>query len=189
MPILIIAPDITAAAWLGAAGSASGSDTCSGINPAFVPKPTSASRNNTFVIRGVTTGAAAAILSKSSELAPWPSRTKNAKRNAAPRCIAMRYRRPASRTLCFSLSKVTRKYDASDITSQATRNRMPLRTTSTMIMPATSKLKKNQGGPSSFQLRYASRKRLPNTAARSDNASTDVRNRAESGSSSTENEP
>ena len=44
MPILIITPDITAETWLGAAGCASGSQMCTGQNPAFVPKPASASQ-------------------------------------------------------------------------------------------------------------------------------------------------
>ena len=46
MPVLIITPDISAETWLGAAGCASGSQTCSGTNPALVPKPTSASTNS-----------------------------------------------------------------------------------------------------------------------------------------------
>ena len=38
-PSLIITPDINAETWLGAAGCACGSQTCSGITPAFDPKP------------------------------------------------------------------------------------------------------------------------------------------------------
>ena len=39
---LIITPDINAEMWLGATGWARGSQACNGINPALVPKPTSA---------------------------------------------------------------------------------------------------------------------------------------------------
>ena len=46
MPVLIITPDITAETGLGAAGCASGSQTCSGNKPAFVPNPISAKRNS-----------------------------------------------------------------------------------------------------------------------------------------------
>ena len=39
-PALLIAPLITAAAGIGAAGYASGNQTCSGTSPTFSPKPT-----------------------------------------------------------------------------------------------------------------------------------------------------
>src|SRR5674476_853063 len=37
-------PDISAETWLGAAGCARGSQTCSGTTPAFAPRPASAAR-------------------------------------------------------------------------------------------------------------------------------------------------
>ena len=43
MATLVITPLISAETWLGAAGCASGSQTCSGTRPAFEPAPTSAS--------------------------------------------------------------------------------------------------------------------------------------------------
>ena len=43
MATLVITPLISAETWLGAAGWASGSQTCSGISPAFEPAPISAS--------------------------------------------------------------------------------------------------------------------------------------------------
>ena len=39
---LVITPLISAETWLGAAGCASGSQTCSGTTPAFEPAPASA---------------------------------------------------------------------------------------------------------------------------------------------------
>ena len=44
---LVITPLIRAETWLGAAGWASGSQTCSGTRPAFEPAPTSASASTT----------------------------------------------------------------------------------------------------------------------------------------------
>ena len=41
----VITPLISADTWLGAAGCASGSQTCSGTSPAFDPAPISASAN------------------------------------------------------------------------------------------------------------------------------------------------
>ena len=42
MPILMMTPDMIADTWLGAIACALGSQTCSGMMPAFRPKPTSA---------------------------------------------------------------------------------------------------------------------------------------------------
>ena len=86
MPVLIITPDITAETWLGAAGCASGSQTCSGKKPALVPNPTTASRNATLASGA---GSPPRRLSKSSE-PPWARSRKNASRNAVPRCVATR---------------------------------------------------------------------------------------------------
>jgi len=44
MPVLISTPDISAEMPLGAAGCATGNQTCNGIMPAFTPKPTKNSR-------------------------------------------------------------------------------------------------------------------------------------------------
>ena len=53
MPTLIIAPDINAETWLGAAGCASGSQTCAGTIPAFDPNPISASTNTSDASPGL----------------------------------------------------------------------------------------------------------------------------------------
>ena len=53
MPVLINTPDIMADTLLGAAGWAAGSQTCSGMMPAFVPKPARKSRNAAFREAGV----------------------------------------------------------------------------------------------------------------------------------------
>ena len=50
MPVLIITPHITAETCEGAAGWASGSQTCSGMKPALVPKPTRARRKHTAAV-------------------------------------------------------------------------------------------------------------------------------------------
>jgi hypothetical protein len=60
----------------------------------------------------------------------------------------MRYVIPARRTSSRSLSKVTRKKDVRDMTSQAMRNRMPSRATITTAMEATRRLKKKSVGAS-----------------------------------------
>ena len=44
---LVMTPLIKAETWLGAAGCATGSQTCSGTSPAFEPAPTSASASTT----------------------------------------------------------------------------------------------------------------------------------------------
>ena len=46
MPVLIITPDISAETCDGAAGWASGSQTCSGKRPAFMPKPARKTRKS-----------------------------------------------------------------------------------------------------------------------------------------------
>ena len=85
MPVLIITPDITADTGLGAAGCASGSQTWNGTKPAFVPKPTSASRN-----RPPAEPAGAANAAKSCEPVARPSRKNRASRNAMPTWLATR---------------------------------------------------------------------------------------------------
>ncbi len=52
MAVLSITALISADTGDGAAGCASGSQTCSGRMPAFAPKPTSASRNATVAQNG-----------------------------------------------------------------------------------------------------------------------------------------
>ena len=46
MPVLIITPDISAETCDGAAGCASGSQTCIGKSPAFMPKPARKTANS-----------------------------------------------------------------------------------------------------------------------------------------------
>ena len=55
-------PLISAETWLGAAGWASGSQACRGINPPFEPQPTSAAINTSAAISGL--GGWARIVSK-----------------------------------------------------------------------------------------------------------------------------
>ena len=85
MPVLIITPLITADTCEGAAGWASGSQTCIGMKPAFVPKPITASRNSTPLGAG-----AAESRSKSSDPAFWPNSRNIANEKAVPRCMATR---------------------------------------------------------------------------------------------------
>ena len=59
MPILIIAPDMSADTWLGAAGCARGSQTWSGMSPAFEPKPMSAKAKTASRVPGASVRAAA----------------------------------------------------------------------------------------------------------------------------------
>jgi hypothetical protein len=75
------------------------------------------------------------------------SATNRASRKAVPACVAIRYRRPASRTAALSSSKVTRKNELKAIASQATRNSTPLRAITTSAMLATRRLKKSHAGP------------------------------------------
>ena len=53
MPILIITPDMTADTWLGAIVCALGNQTCNGITPALMPKPTSARMKIPVAIAGL----------------------------------------------------------------------------------------------------------------------------------------
>ncbi len=67
MPVLIITPDMRADTWLGATGWARGSQTCSGITPALVPKPSSASRKTSVAAPGDRCRPAVANASKESD--------------------------------------------------------------------------------------------------------------------------
>ena len=53
MATLVITPLISAETWLGAAGCASGSHTCSGTMPAFEPAPSSTSSSTTVCCHAV----------------------------------------------------------------------------------------------------------------------------------------
>ena len=92
-------------------------------------------------------------LAKSIEPDVPPKSTNIASRNAVPRCVATRYVQPARTTLSSSCSNVTRKNEASDMISHATRNRTAFPAVTTRTMLATSALKKNQGGPSDLSFR------------------------------------
>ncbi len=61
MPTLITTPDISAETWLGAEACAAGSQECSGMAPALMPKATSASTK--IAVRSAT-GASAPMAPK-----------------------------------------------------------------------------------------------------------------------------
>jgi len=79
---LIITPDISAETCDGATGWARGSQTCRGIAPALVPKPTSTRTNTTSRAAGDRFAAAAANDEKPDE-PPAPARIANATTMAA----------------------------------------------------------------------------------------------------------
>ena len=91
-PALIMAPDSRAETWLGAAGWASGSQTCRGASPALAPKPSTASRNSAVMTPGPAARRAAPSRSASSAVTPelCQSRPKKAIRATAPKCAATR---------------------------------------------------------------------------------------------------
>ena len=123
MPSLTITPDISAETWLGAAGCARGSQTCSGTRPAFEPKPTSARTKTAFRVAGARDPAPARRASNDHEPAPpLPSRKKAASRAARPRCAMTMYQRPPLMLSGRSCSVMTRKPDATAMSSQASTN-------------------------------------------------------------------
>ena len=95
MPVLIITPDINAETWLGAAGCASGNQTCNGMKPALVPNPITASRNKTPANPWVWMPCAAQTV-KSIEPVSRPSNRKRQQKRRAqmggdkvnPTCLA-----------------------------------------------------------------------------------------------------
>ena len=82
----------------------------------------------------------AANVEKSCEPPDRPNKRKSASRNAVPMCVATRYTQPASRAPASASSNTTRKNEASDMASHATRNNKPFRAVSTSAMLATSPL-------------------------------------------------
>ena len=83
---MIIIPDISAERWAGATGCARGSQECSGISPAFVPKPISAAMA-TSVCAPVPWAASAA----GSPIAPWWASDRSAIHTPAPpMCVIAR---------------------------------------------------------------------------------------------------
>src|SRR6266498_285989 len=101
-PTFSITPDISVETWLGATGWARGSHTRSGITPALVPHPTSASRNTTTRTPARSTSTATTT-------------------NAVPRRVIARYTNPARRTSAIACSWATSKYEATAINSHASR--------------------------------------------------------------------
>ena len=91
-PALIMAPESRAETWLGAAGCASGSQTCMGARPALAPKPSTASTNNAAAMPGEACAKAARVAALSRAVSPvvCHSSTKKAMRATAPRCAAVR---------------------------------------------------------------------------------------------------
>ena len=79
MPILMITPDMMADTWLGAIAWALGSQTCSGMMPAFRPNPTSASTKIAVAIPGDKLSSANGASAKEPVAAC--SRAKSAKRH------------------------------------------------------------------------------------------------------------
>jgi hypothetical protein len=86
MPSLIITPDMSAETWLGAAGWASGSQTCSGITPALAPKPRARSPKARPAAPGVS-GPAVDQSAKRKLPVQAPSSSMPASRQASPACV------------------------------------------------------------------------------------------------------
>ena len=88
-PALIMAPESRAEMWLGAAGWASGSQTCMGAMPALAPKPSRDSTNRTEA-SGTTGPSLRARVAKAVSPAFCQSRPKKASSSTAPRWAATR---------------------------------------------------------------------------------------------------
>ena len=85
-----MAPDSMAETWLGAAGWASGSQTCKGKKPALAPNPARASRNRAEGAASLPWAAAWARASKPVSPAPAQKAAKKASTQTAPRWAATR---------------------------------------------------------------------------------------------------
>ena len=136
---------MTAETWLGATGWASGSQTCNGISPALVAEADQGEQEQQAAAVAASGGTAAAMVLRSPVNPPaGPARRRSPAGKPFPGGSRSGRSGPPRSTLSSSSSKITRKYDASDITSHATRNRTPLRAVTTMSMLAANRLKKNQ---------------------------------------------
>ncbi len=135
MPSLTIAADIKAETWLGAAGCARGSQTCSGAMPAFEPNANSASAKTADAAAGE---AAAPCTRSAAKLrsAPCP-RMRNAASSAAnPACVMTAYHSPAAGASSSAEPLMTSRYDETAISSQPKRKVMALPAAATRHMPA-----------------------------------------------------
>ena len=127
-------PLISAEAGDGAAGCASGSQTCSGTMPAFAPKPITASTNAIDAQNGDSCWTRRLANVKSPVLAC--STPKHSRIARAPMCASSRYKYPAWRIALTRWLAITRKYDDSAIVSQATMNAYASSARTTNAMPA-----------------------------------------------------
>ena len=88
MPILRITPDMMAETWLGALACAPGSQTCSGMMPAFKPKPINAQTKIAVAMPGASEPASSA--SSVQEPLAARNRPKSANRKSAATWVATR---------------------------------------------------------------------------------------------------
>ena len=95
MPSLIITPDMSAETWLGAAGCASGSQTCSGTPPAFAPKPSASSAHASERAPAPSAGAAAVQSANRALPVHAVSSSMPASMQASPACVITAYTQPA----------------------------------------------------------------------------------------------
>ena len=110
MAVLIMTPDMSAETWDGAAGCASGNQTCNGMIPAFVPKPKSTDPKSTPCQIGERPARPTdRHTSKSNEPVALYARKRAIAINTVPSCVMSRYMNPARIFRAFSRSKMTRK--------------------------------------------------------------------------------
>ena len=134
MPILIITPDMSAETGLGAAGCASGSQPCSGHTPALIPKPARATPKQS--VAAAPEGRAADHAANSTLPVSRTRIPNKMKSSTTLMCEATRYVKPAARTRSSCASNVTRKYEARNITSHATRKATASRASTTSAIAA-----------------------------------------------------
>ena len=137
MPSFTIAPDMSAEAWLGAAGCARGSQTWSGTAPAFEPKPMRNSAITSMRVWADRPGPTALMAANSSP--PWNPRIENPMRMATrPRWVMAPYQTPALRTSgSWWCSANTRVREVRAISSHATRKVVVLAAIGTSTIPHT----------------------------------------------------
>ena len=102
-------PDISAETWLGAAGCARGSHTCSGITPALDAKPRPSRSSGRTRAPGVRSGAALAQSANVALPVAAVSRSMPASRQARPAWLMTAYSHAASTDSGSSRSWSTRK--------------------------------------------------------------------------------
>ena len=139
MPALISTADINAEMLLGAAGCASGSQTCNGITPAFTPKPKKNSPKSRSRVGPDTT---CPVRIAENDIDPAAdARVKNAAARApVPTCDMTRYKYAARSVVRVSCSVATSAAVASVMTSHANRKPITSLTTNTTLTAAMSTL-------------------------------------------------